>query len=555
MAGSSIKTSQVLLIEDDSRTAQAIEHTLKLEGFSTSVARRGEEGINRAKTSAFDVILLDLTLPDMSGFEVLKLLQASNVRTPVLIVSGTVDGEGKAIEYGLSGYDYLPKPFSSADLINRIHANIRRPALFHYGVLKTGQMAIDLDRKEVTVCGKSMLLKHEEFEAIALLACRIGRPTTQKQLIDHLYAHETKRLPRVKELQALVNGLIMKLRAATGCADYLTKTGKRDYVLADIPVPKDMRDPGEAKVRSNIARWFAKKGQESRKKPKKLQKGDTPLIDGPQAESSVSSSLELSLEHPLKEARRRFERQYLKSQIARFRNDVSQMAAFIGLEEGALREKLLFLEICCSDAPTESKALDEHSRPELEVKLDTSGLGDTSIDLTDIEHREAIAFFTREYLSAQFERFKRDVGSMADFIGMKRSVLHRKLWRLDIGRRGAKSNEMRRTGLKLSRASGLKIDRRSNTVTFEDEALDLHHSEIELLVNLCADVRDSQPNSALQFFLYGTINSRNALLVHDRIRMLGFALMVLTHGKLEIMWQIDGVFGPVYRLFEVEEQR
>jgi len=576
MAGDSIKTNQVLLIEDDSRTAQAIELTLEPEGFSTSVARYGEEGINRAKASAFDVILLDLTLPDMSGFDVLKRLQASNVRTPVLIISGTADGPAKAIAYGLSGYDYLPKPFSSADLINRIHANTQRPALGHLGVIKTGHLAIDLDSRRVMAGGVTMLLLPEEYEALALLAHQLGKVTSREELIYRLYPHETNRQKRVKEVDSLIIGLIMKLRAATGEADYLKRFDKRNYVLADYPVPEDMRDQEEGKVRSSIAEWSDTSAQAARQKSKKEQivgaerphKEQSAVLTrireiiarhskgqaekNAQIESRSSTSLKMPLELTLKEAVSQFEQQYLKSQVASFGDDIGRMAEFIGLDETTLRRKLLFLEICCPDDQPDSRA-DEpdtlvYVQPNL--KSDAIKFAETAIDLADIEHHEAIAFFTREYLSAQIRRFKGNMVSMAEFIGMKHTVLYRKLWYLGIDPPGSKEGTITCPRIKQSNVRGIEIDQDSKTVVFDQKTLALPQSEFVLLDHLCREESHSQPNEILQYLLYKDVNSSNARWVHFRVRMLSSLLSTATHRRLWIMENFNPMYGPIYTLHE-----
>ena len=118
---------RVLLIEDDSATAQSIELMLKSEGFNVYTTDLGEEGIDLGKVYDYDIILLDLNLPDMSGFEVLRSLRVSKVKTPILILSGLPGIEDKVRGLGFGADDYMTKPFHRNELVARIHASCGAP--------------------------------------------------------------------------------------------------------------------------------------------------------------------------------------------------------------------------------------------------------------------------------------------------------------------------------------------------------------------------------------------------------------------------------------------
>nr|4QPJ_C Chain C, Cell cycle response regulator CtrA [Brucella abortus 2308]4QPJ_D Chain D, Cell cycle response regulator CtrA [Brucella abortus 2308] len=117
---------RVLLIEDDSAIAQSIELMLKSESFNVYTTDLGEEGIDLGKLYDYDIILLDLNLPDMSGYEVLRTLRLSKVKTPILILSGMAGIEDKVRGLGFGADDYMTKPFHKDELIARIHAIVRR---------------------------------------------------------------------------------------------------------------------------------------------------------------------------------------------------------------------------------------------------------------------------------------------------------------------------------------------------------------------------------------------------------------------------------------------
>ena len=149
---------RVLLIEDDSATAQSIELMLKSESFNVYTTDLGEEGIDLGKLYDYDIILLDLNLPDMSGYEVLRSLRVAKVKTPILILSGSDDTDNKIRGFGFGADDYMTKPFHREELIARIHAIIRRSKGHAQSIIKTGNVSVNLDAKTVEANGKTVHL-------------------------------------------------------------------------------------------------------------------------------------------------------------------------------------------------------------------------------------------------------------------------------------------------------------------------------------------------------------------------------------------------------------
>ena len=131
---------RALLIEDDAGVAKSIELMLKAESIYVYKTDFGEEGIDLAKIYDHDVVLLDLNLPDMSGYEVLRSLRAAKVRTPILILSGLAGIEDKIRGLGLGADDYLPKPFHKDELVARIHALVRRSKGHANSLIATGDL-------------------------------------------------------------------------------------------------------------------------------------------------------------------------------------------------------------------------------------------------------------------------------------------------------------------------------------------------------------------------------------------------------------------------------
>ena len=160
---------RVLLVEDDPTTSKSIELMLTHANLNVYATDLGEEGINLAKFYDYDLILLDLNLPDMNGHEVLRQLRLSKVDTPILILSGDDDTESKLKGFGFGADDYLTKPFHREELVARIHAIIRRSKGHAQSIIKTGRIAFNLDAKTVDVSGNTVHLTGKEYQMLELL--------------------------------------------------------------------------------------------------------------------------------------------------------------------------------------------------------------------------------------------------------------------------------------------------------------------------------------------------------------------------------------------------
>src|SRR5262245_36488814 len=166
---------RVLLIEDDSATSQSIDLMLKSESFNVYAADLGEEGFDLGKLYDYDIILLDLNLPDMSGLEVLRRLRACKVKTPILILSGLAGLEDKVSGFGLGADDYMTKPFHKDELVARIHAIVRRSKGHAQSLIQTGDLVVNLDTKTVEVSAQRVYLTAKEYQMLELLSLQIGR--------------------------------------------------------------------------------------------------------------------------------------------------------------------------------------------------------------------------------------------------------------------------------------------------------------------------------------------------------------------------------------------
>src|SRR6201991_1153917 len=153
---------RVLLVEDDSATAASIEMMLRTEGFICDTTDLGEDGLEIGKLYDYDIIILDLMLPDIDGYEVLRRLRAARVRTPILILSGLAELDNKIKGLGFGADDYLTKPFDKRELVARINAVVRRAKGHSQSIIKTGRFSVNLDTRTVEVDGKPLHLTGKE---------------------------------------------------------------------------------------------------------------------------------------------------------------------------------------------------------------------------------------------------------------------------------------------------------------------------------------------------------------------------------------------------------
>ncbi len=220
---------RVLVIEDDSATAQSIELMLKSESFNVYITDLGEEGLDLGKLYDYDIILLDLNLPDMSGFEVLRSLRVSKVKTPILILSGLTGIEDKIKGLGFGADDYMTKPFHKDELVARIYAVVRRSKGHAQSVIETGDLVVNLDTKVVEVGGQRVRLTGKEYQILELLSLRKGTSATKEMFLNHLYGGMDE--PEMKIIDVFICKLRKKLAIASSGKDYIETIWGRGYVL------------------------------------------------------------------------------------------------------------------------------------------------------------------------------------------------------------------------------------------------------------------------------------------------------------------------------------
>lgn len=229
---------RVLLIEDDKATTQSIELMLKSANFNVYITDLGEEGVDLGKLYDYDIILLDLNLPDMSGYDVLRTLRLAKIKTPVLILSGMSAIEDKVRGFGFGADDYMTKPFHKDELIARIHAVVRRSKGHAQSVIVTGDLTVNLDTKTVEVAGHPVHLTGKEYQMLELLSLRKGTTLTKEMFLNHLYGGMDE--PELKIIDVFICKLRKKLEAVSSNVNYIDTVWGRGYVLRD-PVEENVR--------------------------------------------------------------------------------------------------------------------------------------------------------------------------------------------------------------------------------------------------------------------------------------------------------------------------
>ena len=233
---------RILLVEDDPTTSKSIELMLQNANLNVYATDLGEEGVDLAKLYDYDLILLDLNLPDMTGHDVLRQLRLAKVETPILILSGADDTESKLKGFGFGADDYMTKPFHRQELIARIHAIVRRSKGHAQSVITTGKVSVNLDAKTVECEGKSVHLTGKEYQMLELLSLRKGTTLTKEMFLNHLYGGMDE--PELKIIDVFICKLRKKLSEATGGETYIETVWGRGYVL---------RDPASSEAKRRLA--------------------------------------------------------------------------------------------------------------------------------------------------------------------------------------------------------------------------------------------------------------------------------------------------------------
>ncbi|MBV8070773.1 MAG: response regulator transcription factor [Acidobacteriaceae bacterium] len=233
---------RVLLVEDDIAAARGISLMFKAGGMVVDEADTGEEAFELARHYDYDIVVLDLMLPDMEGYEVVRRMRAARIDTPVLILSGLNRSSAKVKGFGIGADDFMTKPFDQAEMLARVNAVVRRSKGYSQPSLRVGPLQLNLDTREVLVDGSQIHLTGKEYAILELLILRKGMVLTKEAFLNHLYGGMDE--PEIKIIDVFVCKLRKKL-AQAGAGNLIGTVWGRGYMI---------RDPGEGGISADPAR-------------------------------------------------------------------------------------------------------------------------------------------------------------------------------------------------------------------------------------------------------------------------------------------------------------
>jgi two-component system, OmpR family, copper resistance phosphate regulon response regulator CusR len=201
--------SSILIVEDEERIASFVEKGLRANGFATAVSSDGSSGLTLASTGGFDLVILDLGLPDLDGLAVLRQLRDRGIRVPVIVLTAR-DGVRETVEgLELGADDYMTKPFRFEELLARVRVRLRGDPAGEPTVLRAGDAILDLRTRRAQVAGRSVELTAREFALAEMLFRHRGQVLSREQLLDHVWGYDHD--PRSNVVDVYVGYLRRKL--------------------------------------------------------------------------------------------------------------------------------------------------------------------------------------------------------------------------------------------------------------------------------------------------------------------------------------------------------
>lgn len=241
---------RVLLVEDDLTVARGLSLMLKSGGAVVDHSDTGEEALELARHYDYDVVLLDLMLPDVEGYEVVRRMRAARVETPVLILSGLSRPQAKVKGFGAGADDFMTKPFDKSELLARMQAVLRRSKGYSQPTLRIGDVVLNLDSREVTVGGKQVHLTGKEYSILELLVLRKGMVLTKEAFLNHLYGGMDE--PEMKIIDVFICKLRKKL-AQAGAPNLIGTVWGRGYMVRDPSGDGPRALPRPAPISASLA--------------------------------------------------------------------------------------------------------------------------------------------------------------------------------------------------------------------------------------------------------------------------------------------------------------
>jgi DNA-binding response OmpR family regulator len=183
---------KILIAEDEISTAKALKVILEKSKFSVDIVHNGNDAWSYIQAGPYEVIVLDIMMPGMSGLEVLSKLRANNIKTPVLMLTAKGELEDRVAGLEAGADDYLPKPFATAELIARVKALGRRSEIYSDSVKQAGNLVLDSNKYEMRVGSKSVTLTNKEYQLMELFILHPGFVFSTEHLMEKIWGLDSE---------------------------------------------------------------------------------------------------------------------------------------------------------------------------------------------------------------------------------------------------------------------------------------------------------------------------------------------------------------------------
>jgi len=225
---------RVLLIDADPTATRALTGLLRGGGAVVEHAATGEDGLDLVRHYDYDLVLLDLALPDVDGTEVVRRMRAARIETPAVVLSAQAKAETKVRAFGAGADDFVVKPYDPAELQARLQAVMRRSKGYSQPTLVLGSLQLNLDSREVLVAGRPVHLTGKEYAILELLVLRKGMVLTKEAFLNHLYGGMDE--PEMKIIDVFICKLRKKLSDG-GAPNLIGTVWGRGYMVRDVAAP------------------------------------------------------------------------------------------------------------------------------------------------------------------------------------------------------------------------------------------------------------------------------------------------------------------------------
>ena len=185
---------KILVVEDDPNLLETIRYNLRKEGYEVVTAGDGEQALDVARRETPNLLILDIMLPKLNGFEVCRILR-NEMTVPILMLTAKADETDKIVGLEIGADDYMTKPFSMRELLARVRAMLRRakmaaPAVASPAVIKIGEIEVDIARHRASLAGGTLELSRKEFDLLAFLAKNKGLVFSREQLLEKVWGYD-----------------------------------------------------------------------------------------------------------------------------------------------------------------------------------------------------------------------------------------------------------------------------------------------------------------------------------------------------------------------------